>query len=255
MNIAVCICQVPDSASAVAVIDGALDMTRAAWVMNPYDEFAVEEAILLRDRFPGSTVTALGASPESGKDLLQKALAMGADRAFDVRSFSPLQDPFQTAWVLAEAVRNLYGEVLPDLVLCGRESLDFQNASVPAMLAGMLGMVFTGPVSALRAEGEHLELERETEGGTELLVARLPLVISTEKGLNTPRKTGIRQVMEARKKPLEILQASQPPPPKVSLESVETVSKKKRCRFAATPEELAGMLHADGHFRHISGED
>lgn len=253
MNIAVCICQVPDSASAVAVLDGALDMTGVSWVMNPYDEFALEEALLLREQFPDSTVTALAASPETGKELLQKALAMGADRAFEVRS-SPLQDPFQTAWVLAEAVRNLYGKALPDLVLCGRESLDYQNASVPAMLAVMLDLAFIGPVSALRTDGERLELERETEGGTELLVARPPLVISAEKGLNTPRKTGIRQVMEARKKPLEILQASEPPPPLVCLEGVEPVSKKRRCRYAATPEELAAMLDGDGHLRQISGE-
>ena len=248
MNIAVCICQVLDLPSSVAVVDGALDLSRVAWVMNPYDEYAVEEAVRLKEQFPGSVVIALAAAPEAGKELLQKALAMGADRAVEVRSL-PLQDSFQAAWVLAEAIRNIYGKELPELVLCGRESLDLQNGSVPAMLAGMLGMPFTGPVTALRSDGERLELEREADGGMECIDACYPLVISTEKGLNIPRKTGIRQVMEARKKPLEIMQASALPDPLVCFAGAEPVSRKKVCRFAETPAELAGLLHRGGFFK------
>ncbi|ACD89419.1 Electron transfer flavoprotein alpha/beta-subunit [Chlorobium limicola DSM 245] len=245
--IAVCICQVPDLLAAVAVVEGSLDLSRVAWVMNPYDEYALEEALRLKERFPGSAVVALAAAPEAGKELLQKALAMGADRAVEVRS-SPLQDSFQTAWVLAEAIRNICGQELPDLVLCGRESLDLQNASVPAMLAGMLGMPFAGPVTALRADGERLEMEREGDGGLEILEASYPLVVSAEKGLNIPRKTGIRQVMEARKKPLEIMQVSVLPDPLVRLAGAEPVSRKKVCRFADTPAELVGLLHRGGFF-------
>ncbi len=250
MNIAVCICQVPDLPSSVAVVDGALDLSRVAWVMNPYDEYAVEEAVRLKEQFPGSVVIALAAAPEAGKELLQKALAMGADRAVEVRSL-PLQDSFQAAWVLAEAIRNIYGKELPELVLCGRESLDLQNGSVPAMLAGMLGMPFTGPVTALRSDGERLELEREADGGMECIDACYPLVISTEKGLNIPRKTGIRQIMEARKKSLEIISASVPPDPLVRFRSAEPVSGRKSCRFAATPAELAGLLHQAGLFKTV----
>ena len=246
MDIAVCICQVPDPAIAVSVIDGTPALERVAWVMNPYDEYALEEALRFRERFPGSVVAVITITSGSAMEILQKALALGADRAVEVRTDAPLQDCFQTASVLAGALRSLYGSALPQVVFCGRESLDYQHGSVPGMLACMLGMGFSGPVTSFRTDGELLELERETEGGVEYLEARYPIVLSAEKGLNTPRKTGIRQVMEARKKPIETLHADDVPGPLVRSGRFEAVSAKKECRFFSSPEELAGVLQQDG---------
>jgi electron transfer flavoprotein beta subunit len=245
MRIVVCICQVPDIASVVTVVDGRIDLSRLSRVMNPYDEYAVEEAVRLKELLPGSEVTVMTATEETGRDLLRKALAMGADRAFELLSPS-LEDSFQIASVLSGAIRERYADALPDLVLCGRESFDHQNAAVPAMLAGMLGIAFTGPVTAISASGEIVEFERETESGIECLQAAYPLVVSAEKGLNIPRKTGIRQVMEARKKPIETISVSQPPASLLRLQGVVPVSAEKNCRFATNTRELAGLLLRDG---------
>lgn len=248
MHIAVCICQVPDTAAAVAVVDGQLDLSRLSRVMNPYDAYAVEEAVRLKEQFPGSVVTLMTVTAEPARELLQKALAMGADCALELLS-PPLQDSFQIASVLSSAIRDRYVSKPPDLVLCGRESFDHQNGAVPAMLAAMLDMAFAGPVTALRATEEMLELERETESGIEYLEARYPVVVSAEKGLNTPRKTGIRQVMEARKKPLETITVPDLPSPLRSFLGIEQVPAKKRCRFAADAVELVEMLNMNGCIR------
>lgn len=242
MNIAVCICEVPDPVLPVTVTDGTPDLSRVSRIMNPYDEYAVEEAVRLKERFPGSPVTAFTVtSSGGGREALLKALAMGADRAVEVLSAS-LADSFQIASMLSAAIRTTFPDALPQLVCCGRESSDYRSAAVPAMLAGMLGMAYAGAVTAFRASDGVLELERETEGGVECLEACYPLVFSAEKGLNTPRKTGIRQVMEARRKPLETLHVAPPPGPLVRFCSAELVSRKRVCRFAASPEELAGLL-------------
>lgn len=245
MRIVVCICQVPDTAAAIAVADGELDLARVSWVMNPYDEYAVEEAVRLKEQFPESEVVVMTVTEGPARELLQKALAMGADRAVELLALS-VPDSFGIASALAGAIRNRYMQMPPDLVLCGKESFDHQNGAVPAMLASLLDIPFAGPVAALRAEEGCLELERETECGMECLRASFPVVVSAGKGLNTPRKTGIRQVMEARKKPIETISAGELPAPRINLCGVEQASARKSCRFAADAAELLRMLQNDG---------
>ena len=245
MRIVVCICQVPDTAAAIAVADGELDLARVSWVMNPYDEYAVEEAVRLKEQFPESEVVVMTVTEGPARELLQKALAMGADRAVELLALSA-PDSFGIASALAGAIRNRYLQMPPDLVLCGKESFDHQNGAVPAMLASLLDIPFAGPVTALRAEEGGLELERETECGMECLRASFPVVVSAGKGLNTPRKTGIRQVMEARKKPIETISAGELPAPRINLCGVEQASARKSCRFAADFAELLRMLQNDG---------
>lgn len=248
MRIVVCICQVPDTAAAIAVAEGELDFARVSWVMNPYDEYAVEEAVRLKEQFTGSEVVVMTVTEGPARELLQKALAMGADRAVELLALSApsAPDSFGIASALAGAIRNRYLQMPPDLVLCGKESFDHQNGAVPAMLASLLDIPFAGPVAALRAEEGGLELERETECGMECLRASFPVVVSAGKGLNTPRKTGIRQVMEARKKPIETISAGELPAPRINLCGVEQASARKSCRFAADSAELLRMLQNDG---------
>ncbi|MBM3422799.1 MAG: electron transfer flavoprotein subunit beta/FixA family protein [Chlorobi bacterium] len=246
MRIVVCICQVPDTAASIAVADGELDLARVSWVMNPYDEYAVEEAVRLKEQFTGSEVVVMTVTEGPARELLQKALAMGADRAVELLAPS-VQDSFRIASALAVSLRERYPQTPPDLVLCGKESLDYQNGAVPGMLAALLDIAFAGPVTSLAATGEMLELQRENENGTELLHVRYPVVISAEKGLNIPRKTGIRQVMEARKKPIETISVPDIQASLLLPLGFEAVSVKKSCRFAKSAGELAGMLLQDGH--------
>ncbi len=241
MNIAVCLCQVPDTASVIGFVNGTRDLSRVNWVMNPFDEYALEEAVRLKERFAGSVVTLFSIAPGAAKEMLRKALAMGADQAVLI-SGTEVSDPFQTARVLSRAILDFYRDALPDLVFCGKHSTDFQSAQVPLMLAEMLGIESVSSIVKLSATAEGLQVEREIEGGIEYLDVRYPALFSAEKGLNVPRKTTIKGVMEARKKPIDLLQVTIDDRAFVSMTNVKPLERKKVCRFVSEPGELIRLL-------------
>ncbi len=245
MNIAVCVCSVPDTASVVGYLDGAIDSSRVNVVMNPYDEYALEEAVRFKERVEGSNVTVFSFAPDSAKEVLRKALAMGADRAVRVRcSEGELHpsDPFLTALGLSRTISGFYGALLPDLVFCGKQSTDFQSAQVPSMLAELLGMASVCGITSLHASGDFLRVEREIEGGIEAVDVTFPAVLSAEKGLNEPRNTSIRAVMDARKKTVELLEVSLHEEPFVVLSGIEPLERKKICCFVPDEHELLRIL-------------
>jgi len=242
MHIAVCLCQVPDTSSVISFVEGTIDLSRVNEVMNPFDEYAIEEAVRLKERFGGSSqVTLFSVAPPSAKEMLRKALAMGGDRALLLGTTEPL-DPFQTALILCRAIRDFYGEVLPDLVFCGKHSTDFQSAQVPLMLAELLGMESVSAIIKLEASEESIQVEREIEGGIELLDVHYPALFSVEKGLNVPRKTTIKAVMEARKKPIDFLQVTISESPYVTITSIKPLVRAKKCRFVSDARELVRLL-------------
>jgi electron transfer flavoprotein beta subunit len=241
MHIAVCLCQVPDTASVIGFVEGAIDLSRVNEVMNPFDEYALEEAVRLKERFEGSVVTLFSVASTSAKDMLRKALAMGGDRAVLV-SVTETTDPFQTALLLSRAIAAFYAGVLPDLVFCGKHSTDFQSAQVPLMLAELLGMASVSAVIKLHASAEGVQVEREIEGGIEYLDLRYPALFSVEKGLNVPRKTTIKGVLEARKKTIDLLPVTISESPFVAITSMKPLVRKKTCRFVTEPGELIRLL-------------
>ena len=245
MNIAVCVCSVPDTASVVGYLDGAIDSSRVNVVMNPYDEYALEEAVRFKECIEGTMVTVFSFTPDSAKEVLRKALAMGADRAVRVRcSEGELHpsDPFLTALGLSRTISGFYGALLPDLVFCGKQSTDFQSAQVPSMLAELLGMASVCGITSLHASGDFLRVEREIEGGIEAVDVTFPAVLSAEKGLNEPRNTSIRAVMDARKKTVELLEVSLHEEPFVVLSGIEPLERKKICCFVPDEHELLRIL-------------
>ena len=244
MHIAVCLCQVPDTASVIGFVEGAIDLSRVNEVLNPFDEYALEEAVRLKERFEGSEVTLFCVSSSSAKEMLRKALALGGDRAVLVSAPEPL-DPSQTATLLSRAIAAFYAGALPDLVFCGKHSTDFQSAQVPLMLAELLGMASVSAIVKLHATAEGLQVEREIEGGIEYLDVRYPALFSVEKGLNVPRKTTIKAVMEARKKPVDLLPLDTGESPFVAITGMEPLVIKKTCRFVTEPEELVRLLRHD----------
>ncbi len=241
MHIAVCLCQVPDTASVVSFFEGAIDLSRVNGVMNPFDEYALEEAVRIKERFEGSQVTLFCIAPSSAKDMLRKALAMGGDRAFLLSATEP-SDPFQTACMLSRAITDYYGEALPDLVFCGKHSTDFQSAQVPLMLAELLGMESVSAIIKLEASHSGIHVEREIEGGIESLELHYPALFSVEKGLNVPRKTTIKAVMEARKKPVDLLPITISESAFVTITSIKPFVKERKCRFLHDPKELVLLL-------------
>lgn len=241
MEIAVCICLVPDTASPVVFVDGALERSAESLVINPYDEYALEEALRFRERLEGGTVTIFSIVPSGAHDQLRKALAMGADEVVAIALQGTL-DPYRTAAALAEAINTHYSSSTPDLVLCGRHSVDFQEGAVPLMLAELLGLPALSAVNAVELVEGSLHLQREIEGGTEAFELPLPALLSAEKGLNVPRKTSIKGVMAARRKPMAACSLELAEAPRVALGQISKVERGKSCRMLATPGELARLL-------------
>ena len=244
MNIAVCINQVPDTGSRIEVRDGVIDASRLNMVLNPYDEYAIEEAVRLKEQNSGVVVTAFSAGGKERYDVLRKAVAMGIDKACLVE-VGRNDDSYVVAAALCKAIRE-YFPALPALVFCGRESSDCNRAQVPLILADMLGIAAISAVSKLEMHGGELKVWRETEGGIEEYALHMPAVISAEKGLNLPRKTSIKAVIKARKQLVEHLDGSVEELPRICYGELSLVNRERNCRFLETPEDLVHMLHEKG---------
>lgn len=198
MNILVCISQVPDTASKISVgADGkSINPAGVKLILNPYDEFAIEEGLRLKEKFSG-TVTTLTVAGETGKEVLRTALAMGSDTAVLVKD-----DARADSWVVASSIAEAAKELNPDIIIMGRQSIDFDSFQVPSMLAEMLGWPNVSMVSKLNIEGTNVNCERDIEGGREVVSTTLPCVISAQKGLNDPRYPKLPDIMKAKSKPI-----------------------------------------------------
>lgn len=199
MNILVCISQVPDTTTKIQVSgDGqTIDKTGVKFILNPYDEFAIEEGLKLREQF-GGTVTALTVGTETSKEILRTALAMGVDKACIAKTDAQLD-----SYNVAENIAGFAKSNSPDLIIFGRQSIDFDSSSMAPMVAEMLDMPSISVVSSWKIEGNTIQAERDIEGGKEVLSTSLPCVISAQKGLNDPRYPKLPDIMKAKSKPIE----------------------------------------------------
>lgn len=206
MKVFVCIKQVPDTETKVRIgSDGkSLDTTAVKWIMNPYDEFAVEEAVKIRDANPGSQVHVITVGPKKrAPDALRTALAMGADEGIVVDAPENL-DPLTTAKVLAKVIGD---EGSGNLVLTGKLAIDDNASSVSVMLAELLKWSHTSVVSKVTLTPETALVERDVEGGAkEVVQLKLPAVLAANKGLNMPRYASLPGIMKAKKKALKELE-------------------------------------------------
>ena len=180
MNILVCISQVPDTTAKIQVSgDGkSIEKTGIKFILNPYDEFAIEEGLRLRERF-GGTVIALTVGSETSKEILRTALAMGVDKAGIVKT-----DDILDSYNVAENIAGYAKSISPDLVIFGRQSIDFDSSGMAPMVAEMLDLPSISVVSSWNIENNVITAERDIEGGKEVLTCSIPCVISAQKGLN-----------------------------------------------------------------------
>ncbi len=218
MNILVCVKHVPDTETVVKIADdgASIDESDVNFVMNPYDEFAVEEALQLKEEHGGEIIV-LSLGPEEATASIRNALAMGADRgilltAENVRT----TDSFAIASALADAI----GELEYDLILCGKKSVDSDNHQVGPMVSALLDIPCVSTIKALTVEGTAFRAVREVEGGTEIHEGELPALFTADKGLNEPRYAALKGIMQARKKPLDTMEARLPEET-VTMESME----------------------------------
>ena len=221
MNSIVCMKRVPDSEARIEISsDGrSIDPAGMKFSMNPFDEYALEQALLLKEQAGEGRVTALTLGSDSARDTLRAALAIGADDAILLRA-DPASDGLVVARALADAIRGRDF----DLVLFGKQAIDDDNMQVPAMVAEMLELPCATVVTSLELDGRQATARREVEGGHEVIEFELPAVISAEKGLNKPRHPSVKGIMMAKRKPLEeidvelaesrleLLELSPPPP-------------------------------------------
>lgn len=228
MKSIVCIKRVPDSEARIRVGgDGVgIDPAGVKYVMNPYDEVALEEAIRLKEEAGDGLVTVLSVGPEESKEILRTALAMGADAALLLASPGSAD-----GLVIARALAEEIGDREYDLILFGKQAIDDDNMQVPAMVAELLGLPCASVVVELEIEGRHAVAHREVEGGHEIVEFDLPAVVGAQKGLNEPRYPSLKGIMAAKKKPLDVKEigftepkvrivALQEPPPRAGGEIV-----------------------------------
>src|SRR2546426_4880462 len=201
MKIAVCIKRVPDSETRVKIAaDGrSLDEAGVKFVLNPYDEFAVEEALRRRARAGGGEVVVVARGPAAAQETIGAALAMGVDRGVLLQVDRIPADGLIVAQALAAELKD--GDY--DLILCGKMAIDDYNHQVGPMVAELLGLPCVTSVAHLELEGSQGVAEREVEGGIELCEFPLPAVLTTDKGLNEPRYPALKGIMAAKKKPLD----------------------------------------------------
>lgn len=202
MKIYVCIKQVPDTTAKLNVKSDKTGIEENAfkWVMNPYDEFAVEEALLLKQKNPGAVVSVISLGPKTRViESLRTALAMGADKASIIDC--DYADANLTAKALAECINKEGGA---DIIFTGKVSIDDGQMAVTQMLAQNLNIPHANVVSKITFETAKCTVEREVDGGSkEVIELSLPCVIGANKGLNTPRYASLPGIMQAKKKPVQ----------------------------------------------------
>jgi electron transfer flavoprotein beta subunit len=199
MKIVICVNHVPDTETKVNVAaDGkTIDPAGVNFMLNPYDEFAIEAGLRLKEKFGGETV-ALTLGSDASKETLRKSLAMGVDKAMLLKDAS-VRDSYAVAFALADALKTLS----PDCVLFGKQSIDYSDEQLPGLVAEMLGLPSVSVIVKMELQDGKVICEREIEGGHEVIEAAFPLVLSTQKGLNEPRYPSLKGIMAAKSKPIE----------------------------------------------------
>jgi len=244
MKILVFVNHVPDTETKVKVgADGkSIDLAGVNYMLNPYDEFAVEEALKTKQVFGGEVVV-VSLGGEANKETLRKALAMGCDRAALLKDDS-VRDSFSVAKPLADYAKEYGAEV----IFCGKQSIDYDDAQVGGLIAEMLGWASVSVVVKLEIKDGTLIAEREIEGGHEIVHAKLPAVIMAQKGLNEPRYPSLKGIMDSKRKPIEEKKLS-PAELRVEVIAMQKPSAKSPGKIVGTDAgavaELVRLLHEE----------
>ncbi|MFO7654662.1 MAG: electron transfer flavoprotein subunit beta/FixA family protein [Candidatus Krumholzibacteriia bacterium] len=255
MKIAVCVKQVPDSETRIDLKEPSptLDDSRFTRVLNPYDAYAVEEAVRIKEKGGDVEIVAITVGPDRVKETIKKdCLAVGCDRALIIND-PALEgtDQLGTARVLAAALKkDSY-----DLVLFGIKAIDDDAGQVGIMVAELLDLPHVSTVTHLELADGKLTAHREIEGGKEIVSAPLPAVLTCQKGLNEPRLPSLPNIMKAGSKPMEVVTCADlgveppvaraevklysPPPPRGTVKLIEADDPKQAAR------ELARLLHEE----------
>jgi electron transfer flavoprotein beta subunit len=253
MNIVVTIKQTFDTEAKI-VLDGSgnIDGAGVNLVINPYDEFAIEEALKLKEQF-GGEVTVVSAGGAKTEPALRTALAMGCDKGVRI------DDPALAnadEWAVAEALAKAVAGLSADIILAGRIAVDDGSGQVAVRMADALALPSVSSILKLEIEGDTAKVTREIDGGTELIEVKLPAVFTAQKGLNEPRLPSMKGIMGAKKKEIAVRSledlglgaegvASKMKAPKYSLPSPRKGGKIIPGEAADAAHELARLLREE----------
>ncbi len=211
------------------------------WVVNPFDEIAVEEALRLKEKNAGSEVVLVSIGPKAAQEQLRTGLAMGADRAILVVSDENLE-PLAVARVLQKLVE----QEKPELVLMGKQAVDYDNNCAGQMLAELLGWPQATFASKVELAGGQATVTREVDGGLETLAFALPAIVTADLRLNEPRYASLPGIMKARKKELKEIPVAElgvDVAPRVKIVKLENPPKRAAGRKVGSVQELVKVLH------------
>ena len=242
MKILVCISHVPDTTSKINFTDNnsKFDTNGVQFVINPNDEFGLTRAMWFKEK-QGANVTVVNVGGPETEPTLRKALAIGADGA--IRVNTPARDGFSVAKQLAKVIQD--GEY--DLIIAGRESIDYNGGMVPGMIAGLTNFNFVNNCIGLEIDGTTALATREIDGGKETITTSLPLIIGGQKGLveeSDLRIPNMRGIMMARQKPLNVLEPLNIDPETLSVNFQKPAPKGEvKLVSADNLDELISLLH------------
>lgn len=234
MNIYALVKRTFDTEEKIVVKNGAIQEDGAEFIINPYDEYAVEEAIQVRDEH-GGEVTVLSIGGEDAEKQLRTALAMGADKAVLINTEDDLDemDEFSAAKIISEYLKDKDA----DLIIAGNVAIDGGSGQVGPRVAELLGINYVTTITDLKIDGTSATLVRDVEGDSETIETSLPLLVTAQQGLNEPRYPSLPGIMKAKKKPLEELELDD-----LDLEEDDVEAKTKTVDIFMPPEKAAGRI-------------
>lgn len=234
MNIYVLLKRTFDTEEKIAVSNGVIEDDSAEFIINPYDEYAVEEAIIQRDAH-GGEVTVVTVGNEDSEKQLRTALAMGADKAVLINTEDDLEDGDQ--FTTAKILEAFFEDKEADLILAGNVAIDEASGQVGPRLAERLEIPYVTTITSLKIDGETANIEKDVEGDVEIIETGLPLLVTCQQGLNDPRYPSLPGIMKAKKKPLEELEIDD-----LDLDEDDLEAKTKTTEIFLPPEKEAGRV-------------
>jgi electron transfer flavoprotein beta subunit len=234
MNIYVLMKRTFDTEEKIAVTNGKISEDGAEFIINPYDEYAIEEAIQVRDA-QGGEVTVVTVGGEEAEKQLRTALAMGADKAVLINTEDDVEngDQFTTAKILAEYLKDKDA----DLILGGNVAIDGGSGQVGPRVADQLGIPYVTTITKLEINGSTATITRDVEGDSEVIETSLPVLVTAQQGLNEPRYPSLPGIMKAKKKPLDELELDD-----LDLEEDDVEAKTKTIEIYLPPKKEAGKV-------------
>ncbi|MBY7143219.1 electron transfer flavoprotein subunit beta/FixA family protein [Virgibacillus sp. NKC19-3] len=234
MNIYVLLKKTFDTEEKINISDGQIEDDGAEYIINPYDEYAVEEAITQRDTHGGEVTVVTIGDGESEKQL-RTALAMGADKAVLINTEDDLEEGDQ--YTTVKILKAFFEERDVDLILAGNVAIDEASGQVGPRLADSLGISYVTTITSLNIDGDNVHIEKDVEGDVEVLETSLPVLVTCQQGLNEPRYPSLPGIMKAKKKPLEELEMDD-----LDLDEDDVEAKTKTVDVFLPPEKEAGRM-------------